>query len=277
MKRFFFLLGVLLCLASCHQQRDKVVAQVYYHKLYMSEILENMPSGLSPEDSASLVKGYIDSWIREQLVLHEAEEKLSVRDKNFDRKMEAYRNSLLVNAYYEKIFSDTNLMKVTSDEVDGYLRNFDKRYTIEKEIVRVNYVKLYKGSKMIEPVKAILSKEDRRVEEKGRLEKMLGDSVEYMLEDDAWLYLDDILAEVEFDVKNIQNASSQHPFIEKEVGDNHYLIVILDYKNKRSVTETEEEQAAARMMLLNQRRQQYLKTHVEELYKKALKEGSIVQ
>ncbi len=277
MRRLLFFILVLLCLSSCHRERDKVLAQVYYHKLYMSEIMENMPKGLSPEDSAALVKGYIDSWIREQLVLHEAEKSLSVRDKNFDRKMEAYRNSLLVNAYYEKIFSDTSLMKVTSDEVDAYLRNFDKRYTIEKEIVRVNYVKLFKNSRMIEPVRAILSNEDKRVEEKGNLEKMLGDSVEYMLDDDAWLYLDDILAEVEFDVKNIQNASSQHQFIEKEVGSNHYLIVILDYKNKRSVTETEEEQAAARMMLLNQRRQQYLKTHVDELYQKAVKEGAIVQ
>ena len=63
----------------------------------------------------------------------------------------------------------------------------------------------------------------------------------------------------------------------KEIGDYHYLLVILDYKNQRSVSETNEEKAAARMMLLNQRKQQVIKQHVDQLYEKALKSGSVTQ
>jgi hypothetical protein len=251
------------------------MAQVYYHKLYESEVLKNMPTGLSPADSIALVNDFIDNWVREQLILHEAEKRLSPREKNFDRQLEEYRNNLLINTYFNKIISDTANMNITDEDLEAFMRSFDKRYTIEKEIVKVNYVKLPKKSPLVEVVKGILFDKERRVEEKEPLMVLLGDSIEYLLDDDAWLYLDDIQNEVSFDFS--QEDVAQHKCIEKEIGDYHYLLVILDYKNQRSVSETNEEKAAARMMLLNQRKQQVIKQHVDQLYEKALKSGSVTQ
>lgn len=268
------LLLLLLC-SSCHRHEDKVMAQVYYHKLYESEVLKNMPTGLSPADSIALVNDFIDNWVREQLILHEAEKRLSPREKNFDRQLEEYRNNLLINTYFNKIISDTANMNITDEDLEAFMRSFDKRYTIEKEIVKVNYVKLPKKSPLVEVVKGILFDKERRVEEKEPLMVLLGDSIEYLLDDEAWLYLDDIQNEVSFDFS--QEDVVQHKCIEKEIGDYHYLLVILDYKNQRSVSETNEEKAAARMMLLNQRKQQVIKQHVDQLYEKALKSGSVTQ
>ncbi len=268
------LLLLLLC-SSCHRHEDKVMAQVYYHKLYESEVLKNMPTGLSPADSIALVNDFIDNWVREQLILHEAEKRLSPREKNFDRQLEEYRNNLLINTYFNKIISDTANVNITDEDLEAFMRSFDKRYTIEKEIVKVNYVKLPKKSPLVEVVKGILFDKERRVEEKEPLMVLLGDSIEYLLDDDAWLYLDDIQNEVSFDFS--QEDVAQHKCIEKEIGDYRYLLVILDYKNQRSVSETNEEKAAARMMLLNQRKQQVIKQHVDQLYEKALKSGSVTQ
>lgn len=268
------LLLLLLC-SSCHRHEDKVMAQVYYHKLYESEMLKNMPTGLSPADSIALVNDFIDNWVREQLILHEAEKRLSPREKNFDRQLEEYRNNLLINTYFNKIISDTANVNITDEDLEAFMRSFDKRYTIEKEIVKVNYVKLPKKSPLVEVVKGILFDKERRVEEKEPLMVLLGDSIEYLLDDDAWLYLDDIQNEVSFDFS--QEDVAQHKCIEKEIGDYRYLLVILDYKNQRSVSETNEEKAAARMMLLNQRKQQVIKQHVDQLYEKALKSGSVTQ
>ena len=266
---------LLLLLSSCHRHEDKVMAQVYYHKLYESEVLKNMPTGLSPADSIALVNDFIDNWVREQLILHEAEKRLSPREKNFDRQLEEYRNNLLINTYFNKIISDTSALNITDKELEAFMRSFDKRYTIEKEIVKVNYVKLPKKSPLKEVVKGILFDKERRVEEKEPLMVLLGDSIEYLLDDDAWLYLDDIQNEVSFDFS--EEDVAQHKCIEKEIGDYLYLLVILDYKNQRSVSETNEEKAAARMMLLNQRKQQIIQQHVDQLYEKALKSGSVTQ
>jgi len=275
-KKLFILLLVSLCLVSCHNKRDKIVAQVYYHKLYLSEIEDNLPVGLSPEDSVARAQDYIDSWVKERLILHEAEKSLSGREKNFDKEMEEYRRSLLINTYYDKLVSDTSRFKISEKEIDAFTRDFDKRYAVEKEIVKVNYVKLSEKSKLIPTVKAILFDESRRLEEKETLTNLLGDSVEYMLDDKSWLYLEDIQSEVPFEIKE-EDLKAKHQYVDKVVDGSRYLLVVLDYKSRRSASETQEERAAVRMMLINQQKQKYIDKYVDELYEKALKEGDITQ
>ena len=252
------------------------MAQVYNHKLYLSEILDNMPSGLSPEDSVALVKEFIDTWVKEKLVLHAAERNLSVREKNFDKKMEDYRNSLLINAYYDKLVSDTTKFNITQEEMDAFTDDFGKRYTVDKDIVKLNYVKLAAKSVLTDKVRDILFDEEKRTSDKELLVKLLGDSIEYMIDDKTWLYLDDIQAEVPFDVDDKQLLSGPQ-YVDKTVSGYRYLMVILEHKDRRTMNETQDERAAARMMLVNQRKREFIENHVNLLYEKALKDGAIIQ
>ncbi len=269
----------LVVLASCHRKEDPVVAQVYQYKLYASEIRTAMPVGLSQDDSLVLVRDFIDSWVKEKLVLHEAEKKLSPREKNFDKEMSDYRNALIINKYYDKLWmGDTADNSISEQEISAFARSLDSRYTVEKEIVRVNYVKMPTSSAELPQVKAILFDENRRKEEKESLVAMLGDTIEYLLDDDAWLYLDDLQNEVSFEI-DAQKASERGNVlhIEKAVGDQTVLLAILDYRSQRSVNETKEERAAAGMLLMNQRKAQFINQYVQELYDKAVKAGKIVQ
>ncbi|MBO7629066.1 MAG: hypothetical protein J6S87_03855, partial [Bacteroidales bacterium] len=130
----------------------------------------------------------------------------------------------------------------------------------------------------LESVKKILFDENLRKENKETLVQLLGDSIEYLLDDDAWLYLDDLQNEVAFEInaENVANDKSAQR-IEKTVGDNTILLVILDYRSQRSVNETKEERAAAQMLLMNQRKTQFINQYIQDLYDKAVKEGVVVQ
>ena len=280
MKKFVLLCCLCLALcAACKHCDDPVLAQVYQYKLYASEVTAGMPLGLSAEDSLALVRDYIDSWVKEKLILHEAEQKLSPREKNFNKELTDYRNSLLIQKYYDKLWSkDTSFNRVTENEISEFARSLDNRYTVEKEIVRVNYAKLPANWSNLSTVKDILFDENRREDEKAKLVKMLGDSIEYLLDDEAWLYLDDLQNEVAFQIDPQQLSGKKEVIhIEKEVGENVVLLVILDYRSQRSVNETKEERAAASMLLLNQRKAQFINQYVQQLYDKAVKAGAIVQ
>ena len=280
MKKVLSLLSVaILFCFSCRRSADPVVAQVYQYKLYASEVQAGMPTGLSQEDSLILAHDFIDNWVKEKLGFHEAESHLSPREKNFERDMADYRNSLLVQRYLDKIWSkDTANSVVTGQEITDFARSLDDRYTVEKEIVRVNYVKMPSGSDKLPLVRDILFDENRRAEQKETLTAMLGDTIEYLLDDDEWLYLDDVQNEVSFqiDVQQLNELSSTLR-IEKEVGAYSILLVILDYRSQRSVNETKEERAAAAMLLMNQRRTKFVNQYMQDLYEKAVKEGKIVQ
>ena len=270
----FLCLLLCLCLSSCKQE-DPVVAEAYNAKLYLSQLSEQITDNYLPVDSTRLAQTLIEDWIRQQIVLHEAQKTLPLRQQNFSREMAEYKNTLMINAYYELLTSDSSRFEVSDEELEQFLQKYESRYTVNREIIKINYVKTSRNSKIIKNLKELLFDDDRRVEEKQQIEELCADSIEYFLEDNTWLYLDDIQNEFPIEIKNKESILTQNKYIETEDQDYHYLIVFLDYKSQRTINETEEEIAAARMMLTQQKKRDYIQQKVDELYQKSLETGLI--
>lgn len=269
------LFGILL--TSCNQKKDRVVAQVYNHKLYASEVRALLPSGLTTDDSLAFASKIIDSWISEQIILFEAEKKLSMREKNFQKEMTEYRNSLIRSKYLEKITSDTNSFYVTDEEVHAVIAQARTNYVNEKEIVRINYVKVAQNSPIKEQVKEILFDEDRRLLEKDRLAELCADSVEYFIDDDTWLFWDDIQLEVNIDIQNKTDHFNQPEYIEKNSNDACYLIVILGYKSEQTGADSRDYFESVRTMLIQKKKTEFINQTIDELYQKAEKAGKVAR
>jgi hypothetical protein len=181
----------------------------------------------------------------------------------------------MINAYYELLTSDSSRFEVSDEELEQFLQKYESRYTVNREIIKINYVKTSKGSKVIKELKELLFDDERRVEEKQRVEELCADSIEYFLEDNNWLYLDDIQNEFPIEIKNKESILTQNKYIETEDNEYHYLIVFLDYKSRRTINETEEEIAAARVMLTQQKKQAYVQQQLDELMQRSLQSGQV--
>jgi len=271
-----FLLG-LLSFASCQRKNDPIVAQVYNHKLYASEVQAQLPSGLTTDDSLAFANQIISSWISEQILLYEAEKSLSMKEKDFKKEMAEYRKTLLRNRYLEKITSDTSAFYVDDATVRAAIAQARTNYVNEKEIVRINYVKVSPNSSIKEKVKDILFDEDKRLLEKDNLVQLCSDSVEYFIDDDTWLFWDDIQLEVNLDVDNINKNSGQPEHIEKNTPDACYLIVILDYKSEQTAEDSKDYFESVRTMLIQKKKSEYIDQKLHELYQKAEKKGKVAR
>lgn len=263
--------------SSCHQKKDRVVAQVYSHKLYASEVQKQLPSGMSTDDSLAFATRFIDSWISEQLLLAEAEKALSMRDKQFQKEMLEYRNSLIRSRYLEKITADTNAFYVTDEEVRATIAQARTNFVNEKEIVRLNYVKVSAKSPVKEKVKEILFDEETRLLEKEKLTELCADSIEYFVDDDTWLFWDDIQLEVDIDLQISAGTFNQPQYIEKTSGESCYLIVILDYKSEQTGADSRDYFESVRTMLIQKKKNEYINQKLDELYLKAEKAGKIAR
>lgn len=270
---------VLVCilLTACRQKDDHVVAQVYSHKLYASEVQALLPSGLPTEDSLAFASRIIDSWINDQIILIEAEKTLKMRDKNFQKELTEYRNALIRNKYLEHLASDTNALYVTDNEVRATIAQARTNYVNEKEIVRINYVKVSQESPIKEKIKEILFDEERRLIEKDKIADLCGDSVEYFIDDDTWLFWDDIQMEVDIDIPNKSEDYIQPEYIEKNSNDACYLIVILGYKSEQTGADSRDYFESVRTMLIQKKKTEYINKTINELYQKAEKEGKIAR
>ena len=276
-KLLWFALFASALFASCQQNKDRIVAQVYNHKLYASEVRALLPSGLPTDDSLAFASRIIDSWISEQIILCEAEKKLTMREKSFQKEMAEYRNSLIRSKYLEKLTSDTNLFYVSDEEVRAVVSQARTNYVNEKEIVRLNYVKVSDNSPIKEKVREILFDEDRRMLEKDRLAELCADSIEYFIDDDTWLFWDDIQLEVDIDLKVPNGTFCQPQYIEKSSGKSCYLIVILDYKSEQTGADSRDYFESVRTMLIQKKKTEYINKTIDELYQKAEKAGKVAR
>lgn len=236
-----------------------------------------MPEGLNKDDSIAFANQVINNWITEQIILHEAENELSVSEKIFDEEMTEYRKSLLRNKYFEKITSDTSAFQVSDEEVLKTIRATKVNLISTKEIVRINYVKLNKNSAVRNELKEILFDESRRMTEKVKIAELCGDSIEYFIEDDRWLYWEDIQFEIPIEIEDKTNLKLQPEYFEKIDEDNCYLIVVLDYKTQQTGEESHDYFESVRTMLIQKKKKDFIDRKIDGLYQKAVKEEKIVR
>lgn len=277
MKRAFLLFLLPLCLFAGCRHDDLVVAEVHNHKLYASEVGQLVPAGLSRADSADFAQHVIEDWIMEQVILAEAEKTLTVGEKVFDKELEEYRKTLLKNRYFEKITADAEKFKVSDEEVRAAIRQSKVNLVSDKEIVKINYVKLPRHAAVRDELKEILFDDARRITEKERIAELCADSIEYFITDDQWLFWEDIQLETGITLdKNSQRLDFPLTF-EKVVNEDEYLIVILDFRAETTGDESKDYFESVRTMLIQQKKNQFIQKRMKELYQEAEKKGKINQ
>lgn len=127
MKRFAIGLILVLTLVSCQNFKndgsDKVVATIYDKVLYQSDLQSVLYEGISVNDSLVRTKAFIDSWIRRQLLIHQAENNIDKSELDFSKQIEDYRNSLIIYKY-ESMLIEQNLDTVVSEnEIAKYIED----------------------------------------------------------------------------------------------------------------------------------------------------------
>jgi len=258
------LLITVFIAVSCNK-KDRVVAEVFHQKLYLSEIQQQLPDNLSEEDSILLCQKLIDQWVTKQVVLNAAKQELSISEQAFAKELQDFKDNLLMNAYFDKITSDTSLFQVTDTEVRQYMHQYSYHYAVEREIIKLNYIRLSKHSKIEKSIRDIFFNDNKRISLRPQLIKMCADSIEYFMDDETWLYLDEISKELPetFITQLSLNSNVQHIVVSDDTYD--YLIVKFDYHTKHVKGDLQDELESAKAMLIQKKKSDYIKQRIQEL------------
>ena len=98
-----YMIVLTLLVTGCsllnRERQEEPVARVFEQYLYPSDISDAIPGGSSAQDSMILAERYIDTWVKDQLLLHRAEQELTEDQKDFQKQMEEYYRSFLIYTY----------------------------------------------------------------------------------------------------------------------------------------------------------------------------------
>ena len=278
MKFFVFVVfcGVWVGFCSCNREK-KVVVHVYDRELTLEELQNEMPIFDESADSVQIQQPYIDAWIVRQVMLHEAEKNLSFSEKRFDRQIQEYKESLLIEAYENKKVQQRLDTVVTNAEIIDYYKDNKMYFTTKKAIVKVNYIKLPTNFPQLENVKKILFKNERSKQEMDRLNTLCENAAINLYMSDDWLLFDDILKEIP-----IVTYNNNELFLEKnktlELKDSSgvYLVNFLKYKMEEENILREVDRETIVRSILQQRRVEILKNLRKNAVKNAKEAGEVL-
>lgn len=144
--KWLYMIMVLGLLPACsripERKDEKPVARVFDSYLYVSDIREVVPTGITSADSASLVRDFIEKWVRNQLLLNKAEDNLTEPEKDVDLQIENYRSSLLIYAYQQSYLRQHLDTIVSDKEISDYYNENQSNFILNETLMKGHFIKV---------------------------------------------------------------------------------------------------------------------------------------
>jgi len=266
---------ILLLLASCDyfqkSSKEVVVAECYGKYLYESDLNGIMPEGTPILDSLQRVSNFIDSWVRRQVILHQAENNLDKNALNLDKQMEEYRNSLVVYAYESQLINQKLDTVVSEDEIADYYEQNKEDFQLRNTMVRVAYVITQGDSKQIADLKKLMSNPDTLMLQNIDIQATYYAAKSY-LDVDQWMRLDELTNIIPIEIFNAESFLKKNKFVCFEANDYTYMVRFVDYLLEESTSPLEMVRDNIKSVILAQRKQALIEKMQASIYEKAKKE-----
>lgn len=233
----FILLTLMTCMMiSCRSERiqsepasdSDVVAQYRDTLLRMSDVIRQLPPGISSADSASLSHSIINGWIDGFLIEDLAASQIDDMDR-IQMLTEEYRRSLIADSYRHKMRS-SGVQPVNTNGVRQYYHQHKSELKLERPIIRGLFIKLPASSRYIEDVrhwmKAPMPESYDELENIGRKETVV---FRYFV--DQWVDFDAISEEIPFRFGDYDKFVEKNPYFETEYNATVYILHISDFRH----------------------------------------------
>jgi len=265
-----------LLLSSCsliqkkQEPKEKPIARVYEVYLYPNDIKGLVPKEAKPVDSVAIVKDFIQHWMEQQVLLHQAANNLNQQEMDLSKQIEDYKNSLIIYSYEKELVREKLDTNVSEAEIQKYYDDNKKDFQLKNDIVKIIYVKVGKKSPGVDKLKSLMMSDNAK--DRDKLSKYCYQyGQNFFLNDNAWLMFDDVLKEIPIQTYNqdlfLQNNNNH--FVQIEDTASIYCVSIKGYMIKNSLSPLSFEKENIEKILLNKRKMDLIDEMKKNLYNEA--------
>ena len=254
------------------KEDDRLLAKVYNKSLYISDMDGMFPEGITGSDSAEIINAYTSRWIREALLLHEAERNIP-SDLNIDKLVRDYRASLIRYSYEQILVEELLDSTVTQQQLNDFYERNKQQYELETPIARCYFVKV--------PLPVPEADELRRLwnsnapEDYAALVKYSNQYADaHLLEDSTWYNVENLALEMPEGTLTAANISYKKDFSQRDDKFQYYLKVF-ELKNKTEIAPLSYIEDQARKVILRKRKLELLEQKKEDMYELEMRKNNI--
>jgi hypothetical protein len=247
---------------SCDQQENPeegLVAKVFSKTLSRDDIDNSFPGTDMENDSLNVINTFVDRWVKDQLILHHAEQELSDLDE-INTLVQNYRSSLILLQYENKIIEEKLDTTISKNELQQYYDTYKDQYVLATPIIRGLLLKIPESENTNDLFRD-LSKMDR-----DELQGFCERNDKYCLVTlGKWHFISDIIGLVPNSLTSSGSWRKGNKYQSDHEG-YRYILYIEEYFKKNEVPPISYVVPQARQVILHQRRQNLLDEYKEEVY-----------
>ena len=249
-----YIFSIILVSSCSFMQRsdDILLARLGDAYLYESEVKSLQMTNLSSVDSTAIIQQYIQNWAQEELLLQKAVLNINQNELEIDKRLEAYRRSLLIHAYEQKLIQQQLDTLVLIDELETYYNQHTDDYILGTKIAKVVFVKASTMAPKLDSLKHWLFNEDSidtdKIESYSHqyAKRFYNNPSEWI----TWADFENIFP-TEF---NISSLSMKKNTMSLEDTLHVYLVRLMDVKEQGEIAPLEYVEEEIKSILLNQRK-----------------------
>lgn len=273
-KILLFPLALALLLAACHDpDDDKVVAKVYGHKLYRSDLEGLMSHGMSQADSVAIVQNYINQWVDEMVLVSKAEKNIK---EDFSQQLQHYRNSLLVYAYEQQIVEQMIDTVVSADEIREYYQEHKQDFVLRSPIVKSLYVKMNPDDVQFWRMATLLEQYEISEADYLEIQRIISRSViEYSYDNESWIPLTQLRSKISDNIFSDPNYLRRVRFSLLRDSSGVSMVHFFDVKLANETSPMEVEYKNIKSVIINLRKVALINKMRQDLRRKAEEDGAV--
>ena len=252
-------------------QQSAPIARVLEKYLYPEDIEGITPPGISEADSTFIIEKYIDKWIKQQLLIEEAKDKIAINQTELERKIQDLRYELMVYEYQKFYINEQLNTEITDEEVKQYYESNIDNFILKQNIIKGLFVKIPREAPKINSLRRLIR--SQKPEDKEELRSYCYRfATTYSLEDSVWLNFDEVIANTPLiGIPNKVQYLRRNNYVETSDDSYLYFLRINEYKisDQNSPVEFVADQIRA---IIKNKRKVVLKEQLEQdIYKRAIR------
>lgn len=277
MHNYFLVILSTVLIVSCSSAEDKgkLLAKVYEAELYEADIewiLEKTPK----EDSAEVAENTIQDWINSEILIHEANAEESIDKDEINRKVENFKNDLLIMQLEQKLVNEQLDTSVADEEIKQYYNDHQADFQLNDYLVKVLYLKIPVDAPDIDKIaQQYRLYNETDIEEIEIYAKIYASN--YYYDEENWIYFDDLLKEVPLHDINKDRFIMKRSKTRFEEAGFYYFLNVIDYKLKNSTSPLSFEKQNIKERIINMRVKDLREDIKKEIISKAYDDKAITR
>lgn len=284
-KRFFAGLLTLLSismLVSCKWNRS--VTEYVYGKtpiveigtdvLYVEDIKQVLPLGLSDADSTLFAQQFIKNWAQDVLFYQNAIRNIP-DTKDIDRLVENYRRSLIEHEYQRRLIEQKFSSEIADEDIEQFYNDNERLFVLDESLLKGLFLKISNKSHDLSDIRKLYTRQDdESFEEIEKYSIRNAARCEFFY--DNWRTVAEIevlLPALEKPLETLLKDNGSFEFKDEEY---IYLLNVSEYAPKGGIEPLDHARSRIRGLLINSNEVSYMRKIKEDLYDAAIEKNRII-